>query len=74
MAFEHPTSAGLVERTKVGRIWTFRFIGKRRGRWRSPDDAARAVARHRTGMAQWDDRHEPVSPDLIDWRPTGESI
>ena len=71
MAFEHPTSAGVVRLTKVGRAWTFSFIGMMRGRWCSADDAAKAVARHRTGLAQWDERREPVSEDLIDWRPLG---
>jgi hypothetical protein len=40
--------SGLARLTKVGRVWTFSFVGKKRGRWRSPDDAALAVARHKT--------------------------
>jgi hypothetical protein len=74
MAFEHPTSAGLARLTKVGRGWTFSFNGKKRGHWSSPDDAAQAVARHQTGLSQWDKRREPVSQDLIDWRPLGDEI
>jgi hypothetical protein len=74
MAFEYPTSAGSARLTKVGRDWTFSFVGKKAGRWRSPDDAAQAVALHRTVLSQWDKRREPVSQDLIDWRPVGESI
>jgi hypothetical protein len=74
MAFEYPTSAGLVQLTKVGRFWMFSFIGQRRGHWRSPDAAAHAVARHQTGLPQWDKRRDPVPEDLIDWRPLGESI
>ena len=74
MAFEHPTSAGLVRLTKVGRVWTFNFVGKKCGRWRSPDDAAKAVASHRTGLPQWDERREPVSEDIMDWRPLGDSL
>ena len=74
MAFEYPTSVGLARLTKVGRVWTFSFVGKKRGRWRSPDEAAQAVARHKTGLPQWDKRREPVSQDLIDWRPLGKSI
>ena len=74
MAFEYPTSAGVVRLTKAGHAWTVRFVGKRRGRWHSPDDAAKAVARHQTGLQQWDEQREPVSQDIIDWRPLGESI
>jgi hypothetical protein len=61
-----------VSQTCVG--WTFSFIGKKRGRWRSPDDAALAVARHQTRLSQWDECREPVSEDLIDWRPVGDEI
>ena len=68
MAFEHPTSAGVVRLVRAGKAWTVRFIGKRRGRWPSADAAAEA------GLWQWDKRREPVSPDIIDWRPLGESI
>jgi hypothetical protein len=74
MAFEHPTSAGVVRLTKTGARWTLRFSGKRRGRWQSPDEAADAVARHQTGLSEWDDGREQVSQDIIDWRPIGESI
>jgi hypothetical protein len=74
MAFEYRTSAGVVGLTKAGDGWTVRFLGKQRGRWRSPDDAAQAVARHQTGLPQWDARREPASQDIIDWRPLGESI
>jgi hypothetical protein len=74
MAFEHPTSAGLARLTKIGRVWTFSFVGKKRGSWRSPDEAAQAVGRHKTGLAQWDKCREVVSQDLLDWRPLGESI
>jgi hypothetical protein len=74
MAFEYPTSAGVVRLARAGDAWTVRFTGKRRGRWPSPDAAAEAVARHQTGLSQWDERQEPVSRDIIDWRPIGESI
>jgi hypothetical protein len=42
MSYEHPTSSGLVRLTKVGSGWVVRFVGKKRGRWRSPDAAAYA--------------------------------
>jgi hypothetical protein len=74
MAFEYPTSAGVVRLTKAGGAWTVRFIGKARGRWRSPDAAAKAVASYQTGLPQWDSQQEPVSQDIIDWRPLGDSI
>ena len=74
MAFEYSTSAGTVRLVKAGRGWAVQYIGKKQGRWRSPDDAAKAVARHQTGLPQWDDRREPVSQDIIDWRPIEDSI
>ena len=74
MAFEHKTSAGVVELVRAGGGWTVRFTGKRRGHWLTPDAAAKAVAQHQTGLPQWDERQEPVSHDIIDWRPLGESI
>ena len=74
MAFEYPSSAGTVRLAKVGRAWAVQFVGKKRGRWGSPDAAAKAVARHKTGLPQWDDQREPVSQDIIDWRPLGDSI
>ena len=74
MAFEYPTSAGTVRLTKAGQAWAVQFVGKKRGRWRSSDDAANAVGRHKIGLPQWDDSREPVSQDIIDWRPLGESI
>jgi hypothetical protein len=74
MAFEHPTSAGPVLLTRTGAGWTVCYVGKARGRWRSPDAAAKAVAQHQTGLPEWDDEYQPVSDDIIDWRPLGESI
>jgi hypothetical protein len=74
MGFEFPTSAGTVRLDKAGRGWAVRYVGKKRGLWRSPDDAAIAVARHKTGLPQWDECREPVSQDIIDWRPLDDSI
>jgi hypothetical protein len=64
----------VVRLTKVGRAWTLRYHGKRRGRWGSPDAAAAATARHATGLLEWDGHSDEVSPDIIDWRPLGGSI
>ena len=74
MAFEHPTPAGPVRLTRTGSDWTVRYVGKARGRWRSPDAAAKAVALHQTGLSEWDEEYQSVSEDIIDWRPLGESI
>jgi hypothetical protein len=74
MAFEHPTSAGIVRLAKTGHGWAVQFVGKKRGHWRSPDDAANAVAHHMTGLPHWDECREPVSQDIIDWRPLDDSI
>ena len=74
MAFEYPTSAGVVRLVRAGGAWTVRFTGKGRGRWHSPDAAAKAVAHYQTGLPQWDRQRELVSPDIIDWRPLGDSI
>jgi hypothetical protein len=74
MAFEYPTPVGVVWLSKARGAWTVRFTGKGHGRWRSPDAAAKAVARHQTGLPQWDGQREPVSQDIIDWRPLGDSI
>ena len=74
VAFELPTSAGTVRLTKAGAGWAVCFSGKTRGRWRSPEAAARAVAQHHTGFPEWDREYLPVSEDIIDWRPLGKSI
>ena len=74
MAFELPTSAGTVRLTKAGAGWAVCFSGKTRGRWRSLEAAARALAQHHTGFPEWDREYLPVSEDIIDWRPLGESI
>jgi len=71
MSFEHPTPSGVVQLTKAARSWAVRFADKQRGRWRSPDAAAHAVASHQTGIPEWDERRELVSEDIIDWRPVG---
>src|SRR5271166_919768 len=74
MSFEHPTPAGVVRLTKAGSSWAVRFVGKKRGRWHSPDAAAHAVANHQTGLPEWDEGRELVSQDIIDWRPLDESV
>jgi len=74
VAFEYPTLAGPILLTRTGASWMVRYVGKAHGRWRSPDAAAKAAAQHHTGLPEWDEEHQPVSEDIIDWRPLGESI
>jgi hypothetical protein len=59
---------------KVGGRWRLHFAGRRRGRWPSPDEAARAAAQHKSGLAEWDRKRVEAPDDLIDWRPLGDSL
>jgi hypothetical protein len=74
VAFEYPTPKGIVRliRSEIG--WLLDYAGQKHGEWRTPDDAARAVARHSTGLPQWDLTGAPVPGDLLDWRPLGDSL
>jgi hypothetical protein len=74
MPYEYPAQAGTVRLVMRKRYWVFEFSGKHCGRWRTADEAAASVARHRTGSAKWDREPEEVPDDLLDWRPLGESI
>jgi len=74
MAYEYPTPAGVLRLFRVQRHWAVQFKGHRSGDWQSPDAAAVAVARHRSGLAEWDGQRSDVSDDLLDWRPLGESL
>lgn len=74
MAYEYPSSAGVVHLIRADGRWLLHFQGKRAGRWPSPDQAARAVARHRSGLSAWDRRRLDAPEDLLDWRPLGESL
>jgi hypothetical protein len=74
MAYEYPTPAGVLRLLRVQRHWAVQFKGRRSGDWRSPDAAAVAVARHRSGLVEWDRQRSDVSGDLLDWRPLGESL
>ena len=74
MAFEHPTPTGAVWLIRAGKRWKLHYAERQRTGWRSPDAAALAAARHRTGLAEWDQNCEPVSDDLLDWRPLGDSL
>jgi hypothetical protein len=74
MSYEHPTEAGIARLLPMKNGWAVQYNGRRRGQWTSPDAAARAMARHKTGLADWDRRSAIVSDDLLDWRPLGESL
>jgi hypothetical protein len=74
MAYEYPSAAGLLRLMKVEGHWIIHFSGRRRGRWRSPDEAALAAAHHKSGLADWDRKRAEAPNDLIDWRPIGDSI
>jgi hypothetical protein len=74
MAYEYPSTAGTVRLMEVEGRWRLHFAGRRSGRWSSPDIAARAVARHQSGLAVWDRRRIEAPEDLLDWRPLGDSL
>jgi hypothetical protein len=74
MAYEYPTTAGMIRLLRVGQCWAIEFDGCSNGRWHSPDDAVSAVACHRTGLAGWDQAQVAVPDDLLRWRPLGDSL
>jgi hypothetical protein len=74
MAYEYPSAAGTVRLIQVHGRWLLHFAGRRSGRWPSPDEAARAVARHQSGLVAWDRRRIEAPEDLLDWRPLGDSL
>jgi hypothetical protein len=74
MAYEYPSAAGTVSLIEVQGHWLLHFAGRRSGRWPTPDIAAKAVARHQSGLAAWDRRQIEAPEDLLDWRPLGESL
>jgi hypothetical protein len=74
MAYEYSMYGGELSLHKAGCRWGIEFNGHRRARWISADDAVKAAARHRTGLAEWDRTKLIVSDDLLRWRPIGESL
>lgn len=74
MAYEYPTEAGTVRLVEDHGRWLLLFAGRRCGRWQSPDLAAQAVARHQSGLANWDHQQVEAPEDLLDWRPLGSSL
>jgi hypothetical protein len=74
MAFEYPSAVGTVRLVQSRGRWLAQFAGRRSGGWASPDVAAKAVARHQSGVPAWDRRRVEAPEDLLDWRPIGESL
>jgi hypothetical protein len=76
MAFEYPTSTGIIELVQVRERWLLRCAGRSRGAWPSAEAAATAVAGHKTGPRRtlgWPSRRQrrirgprasPYYPDL----------
>ena len=50
MAYEYPSAAGTVRLIERRGRWLLHFAGQRIGGWRSPDQAAQAIARHQSGL------------------------
>ena len=74
MAYEYPSAAGVLRLTKAQGRWLMNFAGRRAGRWPTPDEAAKAVARHKSGHVAWDTIRLEAPDDLLDWRPLGDSL
>ena len=74
MAYEYSSVAGTVQLVEEKGRWLLHFAGRRHGQWRSPDRAASAVARHRSGLPLWDRKRADAPEDLLDWRPLGGSL
>jgi hypothetical protein len=74
VAYEYPSTAGTVRLLQAEGRWLLYFDGRRAGRWASPDTAAKAVARHQSGLAAWDRKQADAPEDLLDWRPLGDSL
>jgi hypothetical protein len=74
MAYEFSTPRGVLHLLCIQRRWTVQLNGRQRGRWLTPDAAAAAVARHKSGLPDWDRHFTEAPDDLLDWRPLGDSL
>jgi hypothetical protein len=74
VAYEYPTRWGNLRLASSGGRWAIEFNGCLHGQWPSPDAAAMAAARHRTGLQKWDQSPLVASDDLLRWRPIGNSL
>jgi hypothetical protein len=50
------------------------FNGSLGKRWNSPVAAARAISKHQSGIADWDDGRSDAPVDLLDWTPLGDDL
>ena len=74
MPFEYDTSAGKLRLYQTDEGWMIRFQGKEAGPFASAAEAAAAVSRYRTGIAEWDRPRRIAPDDLVDWTPIGDGI
>jgi hypothetical protein len=75
MAYEYPTAIGVLRLLRMRQRWMVEFKGRRSGQWPSPDAAAKAVARRKSGLTEWDRKwSDDVSDNLLDWRPLDDSL
>lgn len=75
MTYEYSTERGLLRLVKSRSHWTIEFSGQQAGAYPTAEAAAAAAARHASGLSAWDKQESSdVSPDILDWRPTGDSI
>jgi hypothetical protein len=74
MPYEYVTAIGLLRLVRLPGGWTIAFNGRRGGQWPTADEAARAAARHQSGVPEWDNAQDDVPEDLLRWRPLGNSI
>jgi hypothetical protein len=74
LTYELATPSGVLRLLRRQRRWVVAFNGAESRPWRSAEAAAIAAARHRSGLAAWDEERTGVSDDLLDWRPLGDSL
>ena len=74
MPYEYATAVGVMRLFRTRQRWAVELNGFRRAKWSSADAAARAVARHKTGLPEVDRSTPDVPDDLLDWRPLGDSL
>jgi hypothetical protein len=74
MAYEYPAGTRILRLTRIRRRWVVEFNGRQSGNWPSPDAAAIAAARHKSGLDEWDREAFEVPDDLLEWRPLGDSL
>jgi hypothetical protein len=74
MPYEYVTAIGVLRLVRLPGGWTIVFNGGRGGQWPTADAATRAVARHQSGVPEWDQAQHEAPEDLLRWRPLGNSI